>query len=52
MNPEELWQTTLNPEKRTLLQVNIQIIQKLNQKKIKIYSKFLWVMKWLQEKIL
>lgn len=24
MNPEQLWQTTMNPEKRTLLQVNIR----------------------------
>jgi DNA gyrase subunit B len=24
MNPEQLWDTTLNPEKRTLLQVTIE----------------------------
>ena len=37
MNPEELWQTTLNPENRTELYCvcNIQRKQKKNLKKIK-----------------
>ena len=35
MNPEELWQTTLNPENRTLLRVSIQKEQKKNLKMIK-----------------
>ena len=33
MNPEELWQTTLNPEKRTLLQVNYSNNTKAKSKK-------------------
>ena len=33
MNPEELWQTTLNPDKEFYYKFNIQIIQKLNQKR-------------------
>ena len=33
MNPEELWQTTLNPEKRTLLQVKYSNITKAKSKK-------------------
>ena len=33
MNPEELWQTTLNPEKRTLLQVKYSNNTKAKSKK-------------------
>ena len=33
MNPEELWQTTLNPEKRTLLQVRYSNATKAKSKK-------------------
>ena len=35
MNPEELWETTLNPDNRTILKFNIQKALKINQKKIK-----------------
>jgi DNA gyrase/topoisomerase IV subunit B len=28
MNPEELWQTTMNPENRILLKVNIEKYQR------------------------
>ena len=33
MNPEELWQTTLNPEERTLLQVQYSNTTKVKSKK-------------------
>ena len=33
MNPEELWQTTLNPAKRTLLQVKYSNSTKAKSKK-------------------
>ena len=33
MNPEELWQTTLNPEKRILLQVKYSNNTKAKSKK-------------------
>ena len=35
MNPEELWQTTLNPDNRNLLKSNIQMEQKKSQKRTK-----------------
>ena len=33
MNPEELWQTTLNPETRTLLKVQYSNVTKVKSKK-------------------
>ena len=33
MNPEELWQTTLNPDNRTLLQVRYSNVTKAKSKK-------------------
>ena len=33
MNPEELWETTLNPEKRTLLQIKYSNSTKAKSKK-------------------
>ena len=33
MNPEELWQTTLNPKERTLLQVRYSNNTKIKSKK-------------------
>ena len=41
MNPEELWQTTLNPDNRNLLKYNIQMELKKNLKKIKKLLAFL-----------
>ena len=35
MNPEELWETTLNPDNRTMLRYNIPKEQRKNQRKIK-----------------
>ena len=32
MNPEELWETTLNPDNRTMLKFSIQKEQKKNLK--------------------
>jgi len=31
MNPEQLWETTMNPEKRTLLQVSIEDAVQANE---------------------
>jgi DNA gyrase subunit B len=31
MNPEQLWETTLNPQARTLLQVNVEDAEKANE---------------------
>jgi DNA gyrase subunit B len=31
MNPQQLWETTMNPEKRTLLQVSIEDSVKANE---------------------
>ena len=35
MNPEELWETTLNPDNRNLLKVQYSNGTKENQKRIK-----------------
>ena len=40
MNPEELWETTLNPDNRTLLQVQYSKGTKEKSKKIKKLLKF------------
>lgn len=39
MNPDQLWDTTLNPESRTLLQVNIEDAAKAEK-----WFHYLWEM--------
>ena len=45
MNPEELWETTLNPDNGIFYKFNTLMEQKINQKKIKKLLASLWVMK-------